>query len=115
MTKSKESVPTQGKRARLTRRKFLGSGAIVGAALVVSSALLLVRASAGLTTNAAPTIAPLPKNFRRVKRARLPCVGTDSLLFVIAFFAPQKFSLEDSIHARVYSSCDVPARYNAEA
>src|SRR5205085_1091386 len=50
MTKSKESAPTQGKRARLTRRKFLGSGAIVGAALVVSPAL------ARTSNNAAPAV-----------------------------------------------------------
>ena len=50
MTKSKESAPTQGKRARLTRRKFLSSGAIVGAALVVSPAL------ARTSNNAAPAV-----------------------------------------------------------
>ena len=50
MTKSRESAPTQGKRARLTRRKFLGSGAIVGAALVVSPAL------ARTSNNAAPAV-----------------------------------------------------------
>src|ERR1041384_204662 len=40
MTKVKGSAPEQTKRARLTRRKFLGSSAPRGAALVVSPALV---------------------------------------------------------------------------
>src|ERR1043165_10173871 len=40
MTKVKGSAPEPAKRARLTRRKFLGSSATLGAALVVSPALV---------------------------------------------------------------------------
>jgi hypothetical protein len=72
------------------------------------------RTSAGLTTSAAPSVALLPKNFRRVKRARLVCSGADPFTFVIAFLAPQKFSFDDSVAACV-SSGDVSARYNAAA
>src|SRR5205085_10067186 len=46
MTKAKGSAPEQTKRVRLTRRKFLGSGATLGAAFVVSPALARANNSA---------------------------------------------------------------------